>query len=96
MKGVTTIEDLDNALALRVDRVAQLLDCSESKIYDLIKDGRLQAVKLSGGKKAGIRVLTASIKTFIDGGVCQAPELTPAERVAAVQARNRRSSKEWF
>ena len=96
MKAVTTIEDLNSALALRVDRVAHLLDCSESKIYDLIADGKLQIVKLSDGKKAGVRVLTSSLKAFIDGGVCQAPELTPAERVAAVQARNRRSSKEWF
>ena len=84
-------------LALRVDRVAELLDCSKSKVYALIQNGHLQAIKLSEGSKAGVRVLSSSLEEFLLGeGVVAEKQLTPAEKVAAQQHRYRRSSRTWF
>ena len=84
-------------LALRVDRVAELLDCSKSKVYGLIQEGHLQTIRLSDGSKAGIRILSQSLEDFLRSeGVAKEKALSSAEKVAAQQHRYRRSSKSWF
>lgn len=99
MKAITTSSEmtLDDALCLRVGRVAEILDCSVSKVYALIQDGHLDTIKLSGGKKAGTRVLSSSLNRFLrEGGVIHTKEMTPADKVNAQRPRYRRSSSEWF
>jgi excisionase family DNA binding protein len=87
----------ETSICIRIGRVAEMLDCSESKVYSLIKDGHLIAIKLSGGKKAGMRVLSSSLNDFLrNGGVKHTRELTPAERVNSQRHKYRRSSREWF
>lgn len=95
MEIITTIGE--EPLALSVNRVADLLDCSKSKVYELIQRGHLEAIKLSDGSKAGIRVLSASLKEFIDSrGVIGEKPLTSAERIAANNHQRKRSSRKWF
>jgi excisionase family DNA binding protein len=101
MKAIQTTPNtetsLDDSLCLRVGRVAEVLDCSVSKVYTLIRDGHLDSIKLSGSKKAGTRVLSSSLNRFLrDGGVIDAKEMTPADRVNSQRHRLRRSSAEWF
>lgn len=85
------------SLALKVDKVADLLDCSVSKIYDLVEEGHLEKVNLSGGKKAGIRIKSHSLENFLLGeGVAKEKSLTSAEKVAAQQTQYRRSSRVWI
>jgi len=46
-----------------VARVIKILDCSKSCVYNLIKDGELEAIRL--GKK-GIRITKASLRHYIE------------------------------
>jgi excisionase family DNA binding protein len=94
-----TIEETteQEALCLRVGRVAEMLDCSVSKVYDLVSDGHLEAIKLSEGKKAGLRILSSSLNRFLrEGGVLGIKEMTLADKVNAQKPKYRRSSSEWF
>jgi excisionase family DNA binding protein len=92
----TTDTPLGDTLAVKVEKAAEMLDCSRSQIYNLIRAGQLKSIKLSGGKKAGVRIVTASIFDFVAHGVVpENRELTTSERVAAHQARAKRSSRNW-
>lgn len=82
-------------LAIKPERAAEMLDCSRSQIYALVKAGRLKAVKMSEGKKAAVRIVTASIYEFISVQPVELPELTPSEIVAGVQSQTKRSSRAW-
>lgn len=74
-----------------------MLDCSISKVYGLIQDGHLETIKLSDGKKGGIRVISSSLNRFLrEGGVIHAKEMTPADKVNSQRHRYRRSSREWI
>ena len=57
---------------LRVPRVAKMLDVSKKRIYQLIQEGRLEAIHV-GPRQT--RVLIASLEAFIE-------ELKRRERVA--------------
>jgi excisionase family DNA binding protein len=49
---------------LYVNVVAELLNCSKKHVYNLIHRGDLEAVRL--GKRAGFRVVRASVMQFIE------------------------------
>ncbi len=53
----------DKAL-LRPEEVAEVLSCSRSKIYELIRDGRLRPVKLGSSVRSGCRVSWTEIERF--------------------------------
>ena len=94
---VTDSASTNDAPCLRVSKVAEMLDCSQSKVYSLIQEGHLQAIRLSGGKRGGTRVLSSSLNTFLrEGGVIKTKDMTPADKVNAQRHRYRRSSSEWF
>lgn len=97
MEEATPIEKAPaGQLAVKPEKAAAMLDCSRSQIYALIKAGDLKAIKLSAGKKPGLRVLTDSIFEFVSGqAVAPARELTPAEILSAQQARAKRSTLAW-
>jgi excisionase family DNA binding protein len=82
-------------LVVKPEKAAAMLDCSRSQIYALVKSGQLRAIKLSPGKKGGVRILTESIFDFVSQTENPARELTPAEIVAAQQARANRSRLAW-
>ena len=46
-----------------VNRVAEMLCCSEKHVYELIKDGKLDAIRLG---KCSIRVSKDSLLDFIE------------------------------
>jgi len=95
MKTIETTEE--PTLCLRVGRVAEMLDCSISKVYDLVSEGHLETIKLSEGKKAGVRILSTSLNRFLrDGGVVSGKAMTLADKVNAQKPKYRRSSSEWF
>lgn len=62
---------------LRVNTVAEMLDCSTSHIYNLIAGGHLQAVKI--GKKAGIRVEKESFSLFLAREKNPGPDVSAAD-----------------
>ncbi len=83
-------------LVVKPEKAAMMLDCSRSQIYSLVKSGQLRSIKLSPGKKGGVRILTASIFEFVSAkATAPAKELTPAEILAAQQARAKRSTLTW-
>ena len=87
----------ENQLCLRVGKVAEMLDCSQSKVYALIQEGHLEAVRLSGGKRRGTRVLSSSLNQFLrEGGVIRAKETTLADRVNGAGKLRRRAISEWI
>jgi excisionase family DNA binding protein len=51
-------------LLLRPDEVAEQLSISRSKVYELVKDGKLQAWRPNGPKKKPIRITAASLADF--------------------------------
>jgi excisionase family DNA binding protein len=51
-------------LLLRPDEVAVQLSISRSKVYELVKEGRLQAWRPNGDKKKPIRITAASLEEF--------------------------------
>lgn len=48
---------------LQVRRVAKILDCHPETIYDLVRDGKLEAIRF--GRKA-IRISEAKLEEFIE------------------------------
>jgi excisionase family DNA binding protein len=51
---------------LRVDQVADALDCSRSLVYELADAGELKAFRVGlGEKRGGLRVLSDSLEAFI-------------------------------
>ena len=91
----TLTTDSGDQLVVKPEKAAQMLDCSRSQIYALVKSGQLRSIKLSPGKKGGVRILTDSIFEFVSTKATAAKELTPAEIVAAQQARAKRSTLAW-
>ncbi len=53
------------ACAVRVKRVAELLDCSKSLVYGLIKSGDLKAIHLTHTERPTVRVLVSSIEELL-------------------------------
>jgi excisionase family DNA binding protein len=51
-------------LLLRPDEVAVQLSISRSKVYELVKEGRLQAWRPNGDKKKPIRITASSLEEF--------------------------------
>lgn len=82
-------------LAIKPQRAAEMLECSRSTIYTLVRAGHLKAVKLSEGKKGSIRIITASIYDFLAYQPAEIPELTPAAKAAGAQFDAKRSSRAW-
>ena len=57
---------MDKALPKKfmyVNRVAEMLCCSEKHVYELIKEGKLEAIRLG---KCAIRVSRDSVHDFIE------------------------------
>jgi excisionase family DNA binding protein len=48
---------------LRVWRVAKFLDCSRDHIYDLVRAGKLEGVKI--GQQQGIRISQESLEHYL-------------------------------
>lgn len=88
----------ENQLCLRVGKVAEMLDCSQSKVYGLIQEGHLEAIRLSGGKRGGTRVLSSSLNRFLrEGGVIRTKEMSLADKVNSQgMAAQRRTISEWI
>lgn len=87
---------IGDRLAVKVEVVAQLLDCHRSQVYRLLDSGALESVQLSGGSKAGKRVSVPSLLEFIANGGCEHDRgPTPAEALAASRA-HRGPSKRWL
>ncbi len=51
-------------LLLRPDEVAHQLSLSRSKVYELVKDGRLCAWRPNGCKKKPVRITAESLEEF--------------------------------
>lgn len=99
MKTLTNIQTTEeNQLCLRVGKVAEMLDCSQSTVYGLIQDGHLEVIRLSGGKRGGTRILSSSLNRFLrEGGVIKAKEMCLADKVNSQgRAAQRRTIDEWI
>jgi excisionase family DNA binding protein len=48
---------------MTIQAVAEMLSCTERHIYDLIREGALQAIKVSGRM---VRISEQSLNTFIE------------------------------
>ncbi len=70
------------ARAVRVKRVAELLDCSKNLVYELIKSGDLQAIRLTHSKRPATRVLVSSIEELM-GQAIEENEKAPRPLVKA-------------
>jgi len=89
--GALAPNPFGDALAVKVSRVAEVLDCSSSQVYALVKAGRLERVEGFGnGKRAGIRITVASIYRMLGGELDIAPGPTPAVRAANGKAKGQR------
>jgi len=55
-------------IGLKVSRVAELFDTTDSTIYRLIRDGKLKAIKLRGGRGA-VRVSSEDLQDFINNSM---------------------------
>jgi hypothetical protein len=73
------------ALAVRVERAAQALDVSRSQIYEWVRTERLQAIRCSDGRRAGMRIIVDSIAKLLEGESQGGP--TPAQRAALARTR---------
>lgn len=49
-------------LLLRVEEVAELLDVGRTRVYDLIRSGELQSVKIGGSR----RIPPAALQRYLD------------------------------
>lgn len=56
---------------LTVSRVAEILGCSERHVYDMVKEGKLKALRL--GIRA-IRISGKSLNKFIDSNIVDPDE----------------------
>lgn len=65
---------------LRVEQVAQRLNCKNSNVYSLIEKGELIAVKI-GANGGGVRVLEEDLSEFIETRRTSPPERTSTEKV---------------
>jgi excisionase family DNA binding protein len=83
------------ALVVTPEKAAAMLDCSRSKIYALVKAGSLKAIKLSPGKKGGLRILTDSILAFVSEGEIAPRDLTPSEILAGQRSRAKGAALDW-
>jgi hypothetical protein len=70
------------ARAVRVKRVAELLDCSKNLVYELIRSGDLQAIQLTHSKRPATRVLVSSIEELL-GQTIEENEKAPRPLVKA-------------
>ena len=48
---------------LQVRRVAQILDCHEQTVYDLVREGKLQAIRFG---HRSLRISEANLEEFIE------------------------------
>jgi excisionase family DNA binding protein len=55
-------------LLYRPDEVAEILSMSKSKIYELVKDGHLQAHCMNGKKIKPLKITRVSIEAFYELG----------------------------
>jgi hypothetical protein len=78
-----------DALAVKVERAAEVLDCGTSTVYNLLATGKLQGVRLSGTKKGGKRVSVLSLLAFINDGGCE-PDCKPSPQAMLAAANARR------
>jgi excisionase family DNA binding protein len=61
-------------LLLRPDEVAEQLSISRSKVYELVKEGKLQAWRPNGSKKKPMRITVSSMMDLYDSNLCGAVE----------------------
>lgn len=72
--------------ALRVKEAAECLSCSVSQVYSLLESGRLRAIRLGDGSRAGKRVCVLSLINFLENGGVEAGA---SNRVAELEAKAR-------
>lgn len=53
--------DLDDRLAVTIDRAADVLDVGRSTIYELLRDGKLKGIKLNRAH----RIVVQSIRDLV-------------------------------
>jgi excisionase family DNA binding protein len=58
----------DRALVVSPSRAAQILDCGEARLYQLLKDGSLRSYKDGKSRK----ILVASIHAFVKKKLAEA------------------------
>ena len=83
--GIKELADrlFGDALAVTPATAAKALSCSRSYVYELLKSGQLDGVRLGRGKRARQRVTVVSLIEFIvKGGIAEPCRPTPAARMA--------------
>ena len=94
MASATVTEaSIDGPLALKVERVQELLACSRSQAYALGKAGHLKTVRLGPKRGSGLRFCAVSVRNFVADGGCQ-----PAPRPAAATPTSKTAmgaASEW-
>ena len=79
--NLTTTEDVLQPLGVTVVKAAEMLHCSKSKAYDLVKSGHLRTYDISN--KGSKRVLVHSIHEFANtGGVNNHARVPAGLRIA--------------
>jgi len=81
MDAITETE----ALVLTVEKAAELLACSKSQVYALVKSGEIPSIKLG---KAGIRIPKDQLIAWINGGGVEEEDF--AKKRALILAASRR------
>ena len=61
--------NISRKLLLRPDEVAEQLSISRSKVYELVKAGKLQAWRPNGRKKKPIRITVSSLMDYYDSNL---------------------------
>lgn len=80
-------------LAVKPERVAELLDLSLSQVYKMaLPGGVFEAVAVSEGKRAGKRILVASVLRFLAGDTPSIAGPSVGERADQARRRQRASA----
>ncbi|MEZ5060322.1 MAG: helix-turn-helix domain-containing protein [Solirubrobacterales bacterium] len=88
-----TEASIDGPLALKVERVQELLACSRSQVYALAQAGHLKTVRLGTKRGSGLRICAVSVRDFVAAGGCQ-----PGPRPAAATPSSKTAmgaASEW-
>jgi excisionase family DNA binding protein len=84
---MTPITHFDPAL-VKIEPACKYLDVGRSKLYELIREGKLDAVKI--GKSA--RITTASLKRFVES-LPASPGGSPIKRANAPSLEDRNDAR---
>lgn len=80
-------------LAVRAERVAELLDLSLSQVYKMCQQGVFEALPVSDGKRAGKRIVVASVLRWLAGETpSHARRPSVGERADQARRRQRASA----